>query len=189
MAMSDEDWNEIKQKIEEWKESHADWETAHADDLFGLEKYLGRGDKNPTRRNSIKNLFREMFYDLPENPFVTSKVGAGLTAEMVKNRDALLDAASTLLATFFNENPEIQALMTKNGKSGGGFYLNGNEYAQSALYPASKNLLNRMYKKTDKYNREWLGEYDPTAEDASTWLPSQVNPLIETTKAKPKSKK
>ena len=81
--MSDEDWQTIKTKVEDWKTANPNWEEDHGEDLWGLDKYLERGDVNANRRNSIKTLLREMFFEIDGTPFASAKIGAGLTASMV----------------------------------------------------------------------------------------------------------
>ena len=171
--MSDEDWQTIKTKVEDWKTANPNWEEEHGEDLWGLDKYLERGDVNANRRNSIKTLLREMFFEIDGSPFASAKIGAGLTASMVTARDAILADALNALALAFDSSSALRAISTKNGKSGGGFFENGAEFANYTLATSGKTLLNRMFKGTDVYGRTWNGTY--STEDVA-WLPTQEEP-------------
>jgi hypothetical protein len=173
MAMSDEDWQTIKTKVEDWKTANPNWEEDHGEDLWGLDKYLERGDVNANRRNSIKTLLREMFFEIDGTPFTSAKIGAGLTASMVTARDTILADALNALALAFDSSPALRAVSTKNGKSGGGFFENGAEFANYSIATSGKTLLNRMFKGTDTYGRTWNGAY--STEDVE-WLPTQEAP-------------
>ena len=182
MAMSDEDWQAILTKVEDWKTANPDWEEKYGqEDLWSLDRYLQRGTENANRRNPIKTMLREMFFDIADTPFSSSKVGAGLTAPMVSARDSIIADASKALAEAFDNTPALRAIMVKNGKSGGGFFSNGAEFSNYTLSLSAKNLLNRMFKGTDKYGRKWSGTY--STEDVE-WLPTQEAPKTKAKKAK-----
>lgn len=182
--MSDEDWQTIKTKVEDWKVANPDWEEQYEEDLWGLDRYLQRGDVNANRRNSIKTLLREMFFEVNGSPFTSSRLGAGLTGEMVTARDALLTDAMRDLAVAFDSSPALRAIMTKNGKAGGGFFTTGAECANYTLATSGKTLLNRMFKGTDNYGRKWNGEYNP---ETVEWFPTQETQ--DSSEVNPKKKK
>jgi len=185
MAEEIDAWQEITEKVNEWKENHPDLTQDQQDDFNYAVRQLKKGETaNATRRKRIKVSIEEAFDELPDSPFATSSIPKWATETMIRNRDIIIATASKTLADAWDGCPALQIVMTAHGKSGGGFFTEGTTFGQRDE-TAWRNMLNKMFQGTDTYGRTWDGEFDPESTEAQV---GQVKPKKATKKTTKKTK-
>lgn len=193
MAISDEQWKEIREKVEDWEKDHPDLDKEQKSELKVVHKWLDKGDKMSTRRNRLETSIKEVFEDLPDSPFVTSRIPVGLTAEMIVSREAIITDIKAERTRSWENNVSVKIVETASGRSDGGWFISGSQFSQRDE-TAIRNALNAQYRgynaeprTGDAWGRCWDGTYEPENEDWSWTVAFTQIPLADRPK-KPKKK-
>lgn len=173
--MTDERWNAIKTKIDLWFNNHQDWESEHIE-LISVPNLVSAGDNKPAKRVALYSAIRTCFSDIADKPFTTGKKSA-MPEEIQSFRDGQLELLKKALMTAWDNSPQMQQLLVRNKRSGGGFFTSAEDYAQSVV-DSTRLRMNTAYnaylKSDDKADYIWSGE-DKTSDEFRIGMVCQIN--------------
>ena len=156
--MTDERWNAIKTKIDLWFDNHEGWEDKNFE-LLSVPNLVVAGDKKPAKRTALYSAIRTCFSDIPDKPFTTGKKSA-MPDEVQARRDGVLDILKKHLTESFTLSEEMQKFLVRNKRSGGGLFVDGEDYATSVC-DAVRLRMNAAYnahlRSDDKADYIWDG--------------------------------
>ena len=136
--MDDNTWNMKKANIEEWMAAN---ETATYPALAAVEGLLAAGSVSDSEtRENLYAAIRQCFKGVDNTPLRKGR-GSNLPADVDAAINATVSALRTDLLTCWEASPSIQNNIMQHGRSGGGTFGSGSDYADYHAKIVRKRLV------------------------------------------------
>ena len=138
IIMDENTWNMKKTQIEEWMSAN---DTATYPALAAVSGLLAAGSvSDEATKENLYAAIRNCFKGVDNSPLRKGR-GSNLPADIEAAINATLTALRTDLMTCWEASPSIQNCMVKHGRSGGGQFGSGSDYADYNVKVARKRLV------------------------------------------------
>tara|TARA_B000000475_G_C15978895_1_gene440169 strand:- start:690 stop:1214 length:525 start_codon:yes stop_codon:yes gene_type:complete len=140
--VTEEMWKNIKTKIDLWFENHEDWEQENPE-LMSVRSLVTAGDMKKQKRKALYTAIKTCFSEVKDKPFTTGKKSK-MPLSVQAYRDKQLELIRNAYRYIFENSHSLQIFIVKNKRSGGGLFVDAEDYANT-MADSARLRMNTAY--------------------------------------------